>query len=78
MAFSISAVIASMGLMVSVVSILVGVKQFHGVVYIDHNFSSVLHAGGCEEAILVALGGQVADAEEVLDSFESIDIALAC
>lgn len=67
-AFSTSAVIASIGLMVSVVSILVGVKQFNSEVNIDHYFSSVLHTGRSRKAVFIALSCQVADAKEALVS----------
>ena len=63
--------------MVSVVSILVGVKQFNSEVNIDHYLSSVLHTGGSQEAVLIALSSEVADAKEDLDSFESIYEALS-
>ena len=60
--------IASIGLMVSVVSILVGVKQFNSEVNIDHYFSSVLHTGRSRKAVFIALSCQVADAKEALVS----------
>lgn len=68
---------AAIGSISSSVLILIVLKKVHGHIGINDDFPPVLDAGGSKEAILVALGCKVAHAEEVLDSFESIDIALS-
>lgn len=68
---------AAMGSISLSVLILIVIKEVHDHIGINDNLSSVLNAGGGgEETVLIALGGEVAHAEEILDSFESIDIAL--
>lgn len=67
---------AAMGSIASSVLILIVLKKVHGHIGINDDLPPVLDAGGSEEAVLVALGCEVAHAKEVLDSFESIDVAL--
>lgn len=52
------------------------ISKFHGHIGINDDFPPVLDAGSGQEAVLVALGREVTQAEEVVDSFESIYIAL--
>ena len=68
---------AAIGSISSSVLILIVLKKVYGHIGINDDLPPVLDAGGGEEAILVALGREVAHAEEVLDSFESIDVALS-
>jgi hypothetical protein len=49
------------------------VKEFECEVCVYDDFASVLADGFFDDAVFVALGCEVADSEEVADSFESID-----
>ena len=71
---STAAEIASMGLMLSVVSILMGLEEFHSHLYVDDDLATLLHTGGCQERILVTLRSEVGAAEQGLDSLEAIDV----
>ena len=66
-----------MGSISSSVLILIVLKKVHGHIGINDDLPPVLDAGGSEEAVLVALGREVAHAEEVLAPLESIDVALS-
>ena len=71
---STAAEIASMGLMLSVVSILMGLEEFHSHLYVDDDLATLLHTGGCQERILVTLRCEVGAVEQGLDSLEAIDV----
>ena len=70
------AVMASMGLRESVVSILVVLEEFNGLLYVDDNLAALLHDSGLEEGVLVALRGEVGAVEQGLDALEAIDVPL--
>lgn len=67
---------AAMGSISSSVLILIVLKKVHGHIGINDNLSSILNAGEGEETVLIAPGGEVTHAEEILNSFESINVAL--
>lgn len=66
-----------MGFRLSVVSIFVGLEEFNGCFYVDDDLAALLHAGGPEEGVLVALRGEVGAAEEGLDAFEAVDVTFS-
>lgn len=74
---STAAVMASMGFRLSVVSILVVLEEFNGLLYVDDNLAALLHDGGLEEGVLVALGSEVRTVEQGLDSLEAIDVTFS-
>ena len=65
---------ASTGLMLSVVSILVRLEEFDGLVGVNDNLAALLHDGWLEEAVLVALCRQVGAVEERLDALQAIHV----
>ena len=69
---------ASTGLMLSVVSILVGLEEFDSHLDVYDDLAALLHDGGGEEAVLVALRGEVGAVEQGLDALEAVDVAFAC
>ena len=71
------AVMASMGLRESVVSILVGLEEFNCLLYVNDDLAALLHDSGLEEGVLVALRGEVGAVEQGLDALESVDVPLA-
>ena len=66
-----------MGFRLSVVSILVVLEEFNGLLYVDDNLAALLHDGGLEEGVLVALGSEVRTVEQGLDSLEAIDVTFS-
>lgn len=63
-----------MGFRLCVVSIFVGLEEFNGCFDVDDDLAAMLHDGGGEEGVLVALCGEVGAAKEGLDAFEAIGI----
>ena len=63
-----------MGFRLSVVCIFVGLEEFYCLLGVDDDLAALLHAGGLQEGVLVALGGEVGAAEEGLDAFEAVDV----
>ena len=68
---------ASMGLRESVVSILVGLEEFNCLLYVDDDLAALLHDGGGQEGVLVALRREVGAVEQGLDSLEAIDVTFS-
>lgn len=68
---------ACTGLRLSVVCIFVGLEEVHCFFCVYDDFAALLHAGGGEEGVFVALGCEVGAAEEGLDAFEAVDVASA-
>ena len=68
---------AVMGLILSVVSIFVILEEFHCFLYVHDDFPALLHDGGLEDAVFVALCGKVGNLEKGLDAFEAVNVAFS-
>ena len=66
-----------MGFRLSVVSIFVGLEEFNGLFYVDDDLAALLHDGGGQEGVLVALRREVGAVEKGLDAFEAIDVTFS-
>ena len=74
---SISAVMASIGLLCSTI-LLEFVKELHCFFYVDDDFAASLHSGVFEDCVFVVLCCDVGDVEEFFYATYAIDVLSGC